>query len=207
MCNESQKNTFNARCEPPDGLFPAVETKTHSLVVQRPQPTITAIPAEASAQESPQIIQAQKSQPSHASNFHKSMQIGRTQNGIEVIAIDRPIEQVVSFSGSLVAGDRSSPPDAPLLASLTAAMLDQGTQKQDRFQIAETLDRLGAQIQFSADSHHVRFSGRFLRQRSGSVINLLAEQIRQPAFSPAVFKNLKQRKKPASCKRCITRTI
>ena len=164
-------------------------------------------PAEASAPESPQIIQAQKSQPSHAANFYESMQIGRTQNGIEVIAIDRPIEQVVSFSGSLVAGDRSSPPDAPLLASLTAAMLDQGTQKQDRFQIAETLDRLGAQIQFSADSHHVRFSGRFLRQRSGSVINLLAEQIRQPAFSPAVFKNLKQRKKPASCKRCITRTI
>lgn len=152
-------------------------------------------PAETAAPESPQIIQAQKSQPTHAANFHESMQIGRTQNGIEVIAIDRPIEQVVSFSGSLVAGDRSSPPDAPLLASLTAAMLDQGTQKQDRFQIAETLDRLGAQIQFSADSHHVRFSGRFLRQRSGAVINLLAEQIRQPAFSPAVFKNLKQRKK------------
>ena len=66
------------------------------------------------------------------------MQIGRTQNGIEVIAIDRPIEQVVSFSAA------SSPAIAPvlqmhLLASLTAAMLDQGTQKQDRFQIAETL--------------------------------------------------------------------
>ena len=30
-----------------------------------------------------------------------------------------------------------------MLATLTAAMLDQGTANQDRFQIAEKLDRLG----------------------------------------------------------------
>ena len=152
-------------------------------------------PDEAPSPDAPRVIHTPKSATTQTTNFSQSMQIGRTQNGIEVIAIDRPIEQVVSFTGSLIAGDRSSPPDAPLLASLTAAMLDQGTQTQDRFQIAETLDRLGAQIQFAADRHHVRFSGRFLSQRSGAVINLLAEQIRKPAFSPAVFENLKQRKK------------
>ena len=152
-------------------------------------------PDEALAPETSRVPQSPKSPTVQSANFSQSMQVGRTQNGIEVIAIDRPIQQVVSFTGSLTAGDRSSPTDAPLLASLTAAMLDQGTQKQDRFQVAETLDRLGAQIQFAADSHHVRFSGRFLRPRSGAVINLLAEQIRQPAFSPAVFENLKQRKK------------
>ena len=152
-------------------------------------------PSESLKSEPLPVTQSTKSQTRYASNFSESMQIGLTKNGIEVIAIERPIEQVISFTGSLLAGDHSSPRNAPLLASLTAAMLDQGTQKQDRFQIAETLDRLGAQMQFSADSHHVRFSGRFLRPRSGAVIDLLAEQIRQPAFSPAVFENLKQRKK------------
>ena len=46
-----------------------------------------------------------------------------------------------------------------MLATLTAAMLDQGTANQDRFQIAEKLDRLGANLSFSSGDQSLNFSG------------------------------------------------
>lgn len=116
-----------------------------------------------------------------------------TVAGIEVVGVHMPIEGVVSFVGSFAAGDALSPEDAPSLASLTAAMLDQGTQEQDRFALAEQLANLGAQISFSSDSHSLQFSGRLLRNDAGSVMALLAEKLREPAFDPDVFAPLKSR--------------
>ena len=116
-----------------------------------------------------------------------------TVAGIELIAIDMPINDVVSFVGSFAAGETLSPVDAPTLAGLTAAMLDKGTQRNDRFVIAERLDTLGAGIGFAAGAHSLGFSGKFLRADAGAVMGLLAEQLREPAFDPAVLETLKSR--------------
>lgn len=127
-------------------------------------------------------------------NFSARMQ--RAQIGdIELIAIDMPIEKVVSFVGSLAAGDSLSPDDAPMRASLTAAMLDKGTTQYDRFRIAENLDALGADIGFAAGDQSLGFSGRFLRADAGRVIEILADQLRNPSFDPEVFEALKSRQK------------
>jgi zinc protease len=125
-----------------------------------------------------------------------SAQLQRAQIGdIELIAIDMPIDQVVSFVGSLAAGDSLSPDDAPMRASLTAAMLDKGTSQQDRFQIAEKLDALGADIGFAAGDQSLGFSGKFLRTDAGPVIEILADQLRNPSFDPEVLETLKSRQK------------
>ena len=113
--------------------------------------------------------------------------------GIEIIAIDMPIHDVVSFVGSFAAGETLSPVDAPTLAGLTALMLDKGTQRNDRFAIAERLDTLGAGIGFSASAHSLGFSGQFLREDAGAVMGLLAEQLREPAFDAEVLETLKSR--------------
>jgi zinc protease len=115
--------------------------------------------------------------------------------GINVIAVDMPIDGVVSFVGSLAAGDIVSPSDQPMLASLTAAMLDKGTTEKDRFKIAEILDTLGAEIGFGAGPHSLDFSGKFLRPDAGAVLALLAEQLRYPAFDPEVFETVRSRQK------------
>ncbi|MGZ0709577.1 M16 family metallopeptidase [Coraliomargarita sp. W4R53] len=114
-------------------------------------------------------------------------------DGITLITIDMPIDNVVSFVGSIAAGDSLSPADAPMLASLTAAMLDKGTTSQDRFKIAEQLDTLGADIGFSSGAQSLNFAGKFLRADAGSVLNILADQLRNPAFDPEVLENLKSR--------------
>ena len=126
-------------------------------------------------------------------DFSSLMQQTTTSNGIQIVAIDMPVKNVVSFAGSLAAGETLSPKDAPALASLTAAMLDKGTSQQDRFALAEKLDRRGADIGFTANAHSLRIAGRFLRQDADSVMELLAEQLRHPAFEPAVLKPLKSR--------------
>lgn len=127
-------------------------------------------------------------------NFANQMQKA-TIGDIELIAIDMPIDNVVSFVGSFAAGETLSPEDAPTLAGLTAAMLDKGTQRNDRFEIAERLDSLGADLSFSAGSHSLGFSGKFLSADAGVVMNLLAEQLRQPAFDPEVLETVKSRQK------------
>ncbi len=116
-----------------------------------------------------------------------------TISGIEVIAIDMPISDVVSFVGSFAAGDTLSPIDAPTLAGLTASMLDKGTRHNDRFAIAERLNTLGAEIRFAASAHSLDFSGKFLRRDAAAVMELLAEQLREPAFDPTVLETVKSR--------------
>lgn len=123
-----------------------------------------------------------------------SSQMQRAQIGdIELIAIDLPIDNVVSFVGSIAAGNSLSPEDAPMLATLTAAMLDQGTANQDRFQIAEKLDQLGANLVFSSGDQSLNFSGKFLRADAGSFLQILADQLRNPAFEAEVLETLKSR--------------
>lgn len=126
-------------------------------------------------------------------DFTQTAKIG----DIELIAVDMPIEQVVSFTGSLAAGDIHSPEENPFLATLTASMLEKGTQKNDRFAIAERLDKLGAAINFSSGTHNLQFSGKFLSQDAGLIMTLLAEQLQEPAFDPALLENLKKRQKAA----------
>lgn len=112
---------------------------------------------------------------------------------IELITIDMPINDVVSFVGSIAAGQSLNPNGAPMRSSLTAAMLDKGTTNQDRFEVAERLDILGADIMFASGDHSLSFSGKFLRADAGSVLEILADQLRNPAFDPEVLETLKMR--------------
>jgi zinc protease len=139
---------------------------------------------------SPQTTSSAKSIVDFSSHMQRA-QIG----DIELIAIDLPIDNVVSFVGSIAAGDSLSPADAPMLATLTAAMLDQGTANQDRFQIAEKIDQLGADLDFSSGDQSLNFSGKFLRADAGSFLQILADQLRNPAFEAEVLETLKSRQK------------
>ncbi len=126
--------------------------------------------------------------------FAQNMQSTRI-GAIELTAIQMPIEGVVSFVGSFAAGSAFSPKEIPTLADMTATMLEQGTLRNDRFTIAEQMESIGASMEFQTDAHALNFSGRFLRQDAGVVMSLLAEQLREPAFSEEMLSAQKQRAK------------
>jgi zinc protease len=112
--------------------------------------------------------------------------------GLDVIACQTGVRDVVSFHGSLPAGDRFAPADNRAIAMLVGAMLDKGTTKQDKFAIANQLDGVGASISFNTGSSMLEFSGKCLAKDLPLVIGLLAEELRTPAFSPAELTKLKQ---------------
>ncbi len=111
---------------------------------------------------------------------------------VDVIACKTGVQDVVTFRGSLPAGDSFAPKDNLAVASLVGGMLDKGTTTQDKFAIAQKLDAVGAGLSFSVGDTMVVFNGKCLRKDVPLVVGLLAEQLRSPAFSEEEFSKLKK---------------
>lgn len=117
-----------------------------------------------------------------------------TAAGIDLLTGTTSVEQVVTFKGSFAAGDRFSPKNLPVVADLTGNMLDKGTVDHGKFEIAEMLENLGAELSFSINTNSLDFNGKCLSKDFDKVMELLAEQLRSPAFSQEEFdKLIKQR--------------
>jgi zinc protease len=104
--------------------------------------------------------------------------------GIDLLVDKTNAKDLVILKGTWPAGDAYAPASNPTIATLVAGLLDKGTTKQDKFALAKKLEDLGARIQFGAgDSVDASFSVSCLKEDLPVVINLLAEQLRYPAFS------------------------
>lgn len=112
--------------------------------------------------------------------------------GIDAIAYQTGVKDVVTLSGSLPAGDTFAPQNSLAVPTLAGGMLDKGTTKQDKFAIAQKLDNIGAKIEFAVRGVMLEFDAKCLRKDLPVVISLLAEQLRTPAFSQEEFAKLKK---------------
>jgi zinc protease len=112
--------------------------------------------------------------------------------GLDLVVLKTGVQEVVTIRGSIAAGDSLSPSNDPALAELTGGMLDKGTTKHDKFAIAQMLGDVGATISFSVAPSALNVSARCLRKDLPLVISLIAEQLREPAFSPDEFAKLKK---------------
>lgn len=113
--------------------------------------------------------------------------------GLRLLTMKTGVEDVITIRGSLLGGDVYSPQANPMIADATAAMLDQGTKKKSKFEIADRLETVGASINFSSGQQHVRFTARCLKKDISLVLGLLAEQLREPAFNKDDLRTLKKR--------------
>jgi zinc protease len=77
-------------------------------------------------------------------------------------------------------------------ATLAAMMLDRGTTKEDRFAIAKRLEGVGASLHFDAQDQALQIQARCLKEDLPLVIDLIAEQLRMPAFSQSEFDKARQ---------------
>lgn len=113
--------------------------------------------------------------------------------GIRLLTMKTGVEDVVTITGSLLGGDEFSPDANPLIADLTAAMLDEGTKKHSKYEISNLLESVGAQLRFSSGQYRVRFNARCLKNDVPLVLSLLAEQLREPAFGAKELEVVKKR--------------
>jgi zinc protease len=128
--------------------------------------------------------------PTHA-QFAQNVYQGRVE-GIELYAYKTGVKDVVYLRGSMPAGDDKAPADHVELATLVGGMLERGTTKQDKLTIAAKLDAVGATIGFSVGTNAMEFTGRCLAKDVPLVVELIAEQLRQPAFLPEELDKLKK---------------
>ena len=112
-------------------------------------------------------------------------------SGIRIITGKTNVKDVVTFRGSFAAGDNFSPEKSSMIADLTGNMLDKGTTKNDKFSLASKLENMGANINYSVSTHKLTFSGKCLKKDLSNVIELIAEQLRYPAFDEAEFEKMK----------------
>jgi zinc protease len=115
-------------------------------------------------------------------------------SGIDLLICPTGVKDVITIEGVMPAYN----PSNPILAELAAEMLERGTKKHDADAIATLLDKVGAQIQFGLDAGNISFATKCLKKDSSQVIDLLAEQLREPTFPKDEFDKLVTQKLAAA---------
>ena len=113
-------------------------------------------------------------------------------SNIHLATLNLEIDEVISCSGSIPVGDALSPTELPLLAELTASMIDKGTRNMNRFEIAKTLDSRGIELRFNSTNNALYFEGKFLKKDTETFIKILSDILRFPKFDSEVLDNLKE---------------
>lgn len=102
--------------------------------------------------------------------------------GVRFISVKTALADAVIIHGSILGGDSYAPKNNPALPSLVAATLDEGTEHRSKQEIRETLESIGASIEFSTNRDRIEFSAQCMKKDLETVIALLAGQLREPAF-------------------------
>eukprot|EP00026_Physarum_polycephalum_P002401 Phypoly_transcript_02407.p1 GENE.Phypoly_transcript_02407~~Phypoly_transcript_02407.p1 ORF type:complete len:908 (+),score=192.75 Phypoly_transcript_02407:68-2791(+) len=112
--------------------------------------------------------------------------------GLRLLVLPTQVKDVVTLRGSTLGGDYYSLPANPLTAHVMARMLDQGTQKRTKFEITAALEAVGASLRFSSSAFRISFSGSCLKDDVDTLIELLSEQLRIPAFNEEDFQTIQK---------------
>jgi zinc protease len=104
-------------------------------------------------------------------------------NGLVVILHENHANPTVAIHGVVKAGAIFDPPGLAGLSSFVASMLDRGTRHRTAFQQAEALESLGASLHFDSGPEATTFSGNALSEDLDSVLDVLADALRNPAFT------------------------
>jgi zinc protease len=106
------------------------------------------------------------------------------KNGLRIVLLESKRTPTVSMQLVVMSGGLSDPADHRGLAQFTAALLREGTQKRSSREIAEQLDRIGAQLfagsSLSGFTSTVGASG--LSENFDQILDIFADVSRNPAF-------------------------
>ncbi|WGY67055.1 insulinase family protein [Burkholderia cepacia] len=120
----------------------------------------------------------------------------RAQAGsIALLTYPMSPHEMVSLSGVMPLGDAdaASKTANPAVPLLTGMLLQEGSARRDKVAISALLDSLGAQLSFQSDGGYVGIHGQCLTKDLPTLIDLMAEQLRQPAFKPEELAKAKTR--------------
>lgn len=127
-------------------------------------------------------------------------------NGLTVVFLEDHKLPTVSFSLWIRPGQLADPADLPGLASFTADMLREGTERRPSEQIANEVDSLGATLtatsRFGVSYTSVSASG--LIDDAGKILDLMSDAVLHPAFADGELAKYKQREEASLEERLST---
>lgn len=114
-------------------------------------------------------------------------------NGLRVLVLEVPASQTVAIDGYVHAGALADPPGKDGCAQAVAAMLDAGTARRNKLQLATDLETVSAGVDFSGGTATTGISGHCLAKDTTTTLATLVEMMREPAFPEAELSKLKSR--------------
>jgi zinc protease len=105
-------------------------------------------------------------------------------NGLQVIAVSHHEQPAVSLRLLIRAGGAQDPADKPGVASLAAALLDQGTATRGAEQIAQAIDFIGGVMGTGSGSDLTFVNAVVLKDSFDVALDLVSDVIRNAAFDP-----------------------
>ena len=113
-------------------------------------------------------------------------------NGLEVVVVEHHELPVVDLALVVNTGSEADPANHAGLATLTAAMLDEGTRTRSALEIADAVAWLGADLRTASGFDHSRLWMHAPTAHLDSVIALFADVALRPSFPPSDFDRLKR---------------
>lgn len=113
-------------------------------------------------------------------------------NGMQVVTVLHHEQPAVSIRLLVRSGGLYNPPGKPGVASLAAALLDQGTTTKSAEQIADTIDFIGGALGTGAGSDLTFVNSVVMKDSFGLAMDLLADVVRNPAFAPDEIERQRQ---------------
>jgi zinc protease len=127
-----------------------------------------------------------KQQPGAGTASSLSLPVPKTfklANGLTVLFAEQHNLPVVSANLVVLSGSERNPSDKPGLASFTADMLDEGTNKRSTLQIADDVAQIGATLQSGSTSDQSTISTRVLKKNVDAAFDLMADVALNPSFT------------------------
>jgi zinc protease len=105
-------------------------------------------------------------------------------NGLQVIAVSHHEQPAVSLRLIVRAGGAQDPANKGGVATLVAALLDQGTTSKDAEQIASAIDSIGGLSRTGAGSDLTYIEAMVMKDSLDTGLDLVSDLARNPKFAP-----------------------
>ncbi|OGX85336.1 M16 family metallopeptidase [Hymenobacter glacialis] len=115
-------------------------------------------------------------------------------NGLKIVGTKNTEVPAVTMRLTIRGGHRleQAMPDKAGIAQLTAAMLNEGSEKYTSEQMSAALDKLGSRISVNADDNETIVSVQTLASKLPATMALLEQRLLHPRFDAADFARLKK---------------
>jgi len=115
-------------------------------------------------------------------------------NGLTVLVRENHASPVVVLEGSLRVGGMDDPDHKTGLSSMTANMLSRGTANHTFAEWNEIIESVGGNLSITSDTDSVNVGIACLREDFPTLVRLLADGLRRPAFPQQQFDLLRRQK-------------